>query len=168
MDTIGVGLHKRESQLCIITAEGELLERRIATSRARFTAVLGGRARARILLEGSTEIEWVAQHLEGLGHVVIIADPGFAPMYATRSKRVKTDRRDARALCEALRVGAYRAIHRPSAGQRHVRAELAVRDALVRTRTRYIAVIRAFIRRAAAAERGGGADGGESGTPGAA
>jgi transposase len=147
MDTIGVDLHKRESQLCIITSEGELIERRIVTSPARFTAVLGERPRARILLEASTESEWVARHLEALGHEVIVADPGFAPMYATRSKRVKTDRRDARALCDALRIGAYRAIHRASDAQRHVRAELAVRDALVRTRTRYIGVIKAFIRR---------------------
>ena len=29
-------------------------------------------------------------------------------MYATRSRRVKTDKRDARALCEACRLGAYR------------------------------------------------------------
>jgi hypothetical protein len=29
-------------------------------------------------------------------------------MYATRSRRVKTDRRDARTLAEACKVGAYR------------------------------------------------------------
>jgi hypothetical protein len=43
MDTIGLDLHKRESQLCILTADGELIERRIATTRARVTAVLGDR-----------------------------------------------------------------------------------------------------------------------------
>ncbi|MGH9888834.1 MAG: IS110 family transposase [bacterium] len=138
-DTIGLDLHKRESQLCILTVDGELVEQRIATSRGRFTEVFGARAPARILLEASTESEWVARHLESLGHTVIVADPGFAPMYATRSSRVKTDKRDARTLCEALRLGAYRAIHRASDAQRHVRAELAVRDALVRTRTRYVA-----------------------------
>ena len=37
MDMIGIDLHKRESQVCIITAEGELVERRIATTRERFT-----------------------------------------------------------------------------------------------------------------------------------
>jgi transposase len=147
MDTIGLDLHKRESQLCILTDDGELIERRIATSRARLTEVLGARPPARILLEASTESEWVARHLESLGHTVIVADPGFAPMYATRSKRVKTDKRDARTLCEALQLGAYRAIHRASDAQRHIRAELAVRDALVRTRTRYVAIINAFVRR---------------------
>jgi len=147
MDNIGLDLHKRESQLCILTAAGELIEQRIATTRERFTAVLGPRPRSRILLEASTESEWVARHLESLGHEVIIADPGYAPMYATRSRRVKTDRRDARTLCDASRLGAYRAVHRASDAQRHVRAELAVRDTLVRTRTRYVAVIKALVRR---------------------
>jgi len=147
MDTIGLDLHKRESQLCIIGSGGEITEKRIVTTRERFTAVLGASAPARILLEASTESEWVARHLESLGHEVIVADPGFAPMYATRSKKVKTDKRDARTLAEALRLGAYRATHRVSAYQRHVRSELAVRDALVRTRTRYVSLIKAAVRR---------------------
>jgi transposase len=147
MDNIGLDLHKRESQLCILSVDGEIQERRIQTSRARFTAVLGGRAPARVLLEASTESEWVARHLESLGHEVIVADPNFAPMYATRRRGVKTDRRDARTLAEACRLGAYRAIHRVSATQRHVRAQLVVRDALIRTRTRYVSVVKALTRR---------------------
>lgn len=147
MDTIGLDLHKGESQLCILTEAGEVAERRIVTSRERFAAVLGDRAPARVLLEASTESEWVARHLESLGHEVIVADPNFAPMYATRRRGVKTDRRDARTLMEALRLGAYRAIHRASPAQRHVRAQLVVRDALIRTRTRYVNVVRALTRR---------------------
>jgi transposase len=60
---------------------------------------------------------------------------------------VKTDKRDARTLCDALRLGAYRAIHRASDAQRQRRADLAVREALVRTRTRYAALIKAAVRR---------------------
>ncbi|HEV8237176.1 MAG TPA: IS110 family transposase [Gemmatimonadaceae bacterium] len=147
MDTIGVDLHKRESQLCIGHDDGTVEERRIVTSRERFAAVLGERPRARILVEASTESEWVARCLEQLGHEVIVADPNFAPMYATRSRRTKTDRRDARTLMEACRLGAYRAAYRLSDARRHVRAELAVREALVRTRTRYIALAKALVRR---------------------
>lgn len=147
MDTIGVDLHKRETQLCIGQADGTITEQRIVTSRERFTAVLGPRPPARILLEASTESEWVAQHLEALGHEVIVADPNYAPMYATRSRRVKTDRRDARTLMEACRAGTYRPAHRLSAPRRQVRAELAVRDAVVRTRTRYVALAKALVRR---------------------
>jgi transposase len=147
MDIIGIDLHKRESQLCILRADGGITEQRIVTSRDRFTAIFGSRAPSRVLLEASTESEWVAPCLEGLGHEVIVADPNYAPMYATRSRRVKTDKRDARTLAEALRLGAYRPAHRVSAARRHVRAELAVREALVRTRTRYIAIAKAFVRR---------------------
>lgn len=148
MDMIGIDLHKRESQLCILEDEGgRVIEKRIVTRRERFTAVLGERAPARVLLEASTESEWVAQCLEALGHEVIVADPNYAPMYASRSRRVKTDRRDARALAEALKLGAYRPAHRVSAARRHVRAELAVREALVRTRTRYISLSKALVRR---------------------
>ena len=94
MDYGAIDLHKRESQIRIVTEGGEVLDRRIATTRERLTAVLGGRRPIRILLEASTESEWVAQHLETLGHEVIVADPTFAPMYSERSRRVKTDRRD--------------------------------------------------------------------------
>src|SRR2546430_7013215 len=129
MDTIGLDLHKRESQLCIGQADWTITEQRIVTSRERFTAVLGHRPPARILVEASTESEWVACHLESLGHEVIVADPNYAPMYATRARRVKTDRRDARTLMEACRAGAYRPAHRLSAARRHMRAELGGRGA---------------------------------------
>ena len=147
MEIIGLDLHKRESQLSIKADDGTITERRIATSRERFTAVLGGRAPARILLEASTESEWVARHLESLGHEVIVADPNYAPMYANRSRRTKTDKRDARTLMDACETGAWRPAYRLSEARRHVRAELAVRDALVRTRTRYIALAKALVRR---------------------
>ena len=147
MEIIGLDLHKRESQLCIRTEDDTLLERRIATTRERFTAVLGSRPRARILLEATTESEWVARHLESLGHEVIVADPNYAPMYANRSRRTKTDKRDARTLLDACATGAYRRAHRLSDARRHVRAELAVRDALVHTRTRYVAVAKTLVRR---------------------
>ena len=147
MDTIGLDLHKRESQLCVGHADGTITERRIVTSRERFTALFADRPPARVLLEASTESEWVACHLESLGHVVIVADPNYAPMYATRSRRVKTDKRDARTLMEACRAGTYHPAHRLSAPRRHVRAELAVREALVRTRTRYVALAKALVRR---------------------
>lgn len=135
MGTIGPDLHERESQLCVLADDGSVTERRIDTTRERLAATLGGRPPARVLLEASTESEWVARHLETLGHAVVVADPTYAPMYATRSRRVKTDTRDARTLAEACRLGAYRRAHRLSDAQRHVRAELAVRDALVRTRS---------------------------------
>ena len=147
MDFIGFDLGKVSSQLCIITPDGELFEHRLKTNREQLTKLLALRPRARILIEAGTESEWVARHLEALGHEVIVADPNFAPMYATRSRRVKTDKRDARTLAEACRLGAFRPAHRTSDRQRHIRAKLAVREAIVRTRSKYISLIRALVRR---------------------
>jgi transposase len=158
VDYVGIDLHKRESQICIETEQGEVLESRIRTDRERFTAVFGGRPRARILIEAMTESEWVARCLESLGHEVVVADPNFAAMYATRSRRVKTDRRDAVTLADACRLGAYRHAHRTSERQRQVRAELAVRESIVRTRTKFIALTGALLRREGLRVRSGNAD----------
>jgi transposase len=110
------------------------------------------------LLESGTEAEWIARVLEGLGHEVIVADPNYAPMYSHRTRRIKTDRRDARALAEACRLGAYRTAHRTSDPQRHVRALIGMRETLVRTRTRWILCIRALLRRDGLRVRTGHAD----------
>lgn len=91
MEHIGIDLGKTSSQICILAEDGELIERRIKTTRAEFGE---WRARARVLIEASTESEWVARCLEEMGHEVVVADPNFASMYATRSRRVKTDKRD--------------------------------------------------------------------------
>ena len=79
-------------------------------------------------------------------------------MYATRSRRVKTDKRDARTLAEACKLGAYKPAHRTSDARRHLRARLAVREALVRTRTRYISLMRALVRREGFHVGSGGAE----------
>jgi transposase len=81
MDHIGIDVHKKDSQICLLAEGGELIEQRIRTEPERFAAVLGERPRARIVIEASTESEWVARCLEGLGHEVIVADPNFAPMF---------------------------------------------------------------------------------------
>jgi transposase len=146
MEYGAIDLHKKESQVRIITETGEVIDRRIPTTRDRLTALFGGRPRARILIEASTESEWVAQHLETLGHEVIVADPNFGLMYGHRSRRVKTDRRDVAALAEACRHGIYRPAHRRSARQRTVQWHLNIRHELVDARTRAISVARAITR----------------------
>lgn len=85
----------------------------------------------------------MARHLASLGHSVIVAEPNYTPMYASRSRRTKTDKRDARTLMDACETGAWRPAYRLSEARPHVRAELAVGDALVRTRTRFNALVKA-------------------------
>lgn len=147
MDHIGMDAGMVNSHICELTDAGEVVERQIRTERRRLQEVFGSRPKACILLEASTESEWIACCLEEFGHEVIVADPNFAPMYAHRSRRIKTDRRDAHALADACRLGAYRPAHRTSPAQRDVRAVLGIRELLIRTRTRWIVHTRTLLRR---------------------
>ena len=147
MQYCGFDLAKTASQICLRTEDGQLIERRIKTTRDELTRFFKGQPCTRILTEAATESEWVAQLLESLGHEIIVADPNFAPMYATLSKKIKTDKRDAPTLCDACEHGNYRPAYRSSDSQRQVRAELIARETLVATRTKYISVVRSLLQR---------------------
>ena len=157
MEKIGIDVHKVSTQICVLTETGEYQEQRIRTERDSLTEFFGGRPPARILLEAATESEWVARHLESLGHEVIVADPNFAPMYASRNRKVKTDKRDARALCDACHLGAFRPSHRSSDESRMLRKHLAAREVLVQTRSRMISLCRSLLRQEGIRVPSGGA-----------
>ncbi len=69
MEHVGIDVHKN----------GSIAEKRIRTFRERFAEVFGDRPKARIVVESSTESEWVARCLESLGHEVVVADLNFSP-----------------------------------------------------------------------------------------
>ena len=103
MEYGAIDLHMKKSQVRIVEEDGTVAWKgRIDTRRDAFEGVFGARARMRVLLESSTESEWVAQTLEGLGHEVVVADPNYAPMYGTRNRRIKTDARDVTAMARPI------------------------------------------------------------------
>ena len=142
-----IDLHMRSSQIRIVDeAGGVVRDRRVVTTRERLVAAFEGYGAMRILVEASTESEWVAQALEDAGHEVIVADPNFGPMYGTLRRRVKTDGRDTAALADANRCGWFRPAHRVSREHRTLRQQLGVRRQLVRLRTGLISHVRALLR----------------------
>lgn len=147
MEYGAIDLHLRRSQIRIIDEQEQVvLDRRVDTTRADFDRLFGGRARMRILIESSTESEWVAQHLEGLGHEAVVVDPTYAAMYGSRSRKVKTDKRDVAALALANRRGIYRRAHRVPTATRMLRQQLRVRRQLVQQRTGLVNLLRALFR----------------------
>jgi transposase len=147
MEYGAIDLHLRRSQFRIVREDGLIVkEGKFDTTRADLTRIFGARARLRVLLESSTDSEWVAQQLEALGHEVIVADPNYAPMYGSRVRKVKTDGRDTAALTEACRLGIYRRAHRVSAPQRARRQQLRIRRHLVQMRSRSLSLVRALLR----------------------
>jgi len=142
-----IDLHSKQSQIRIVDADGAAQrDRRVVTTRERLTQSFEGYGRMRILVEASTESEWVAQALEAAGHDVVVADPNYGPMYGSLQRRIKTDRRDAAALAEANRRGWYRPAHRVSSAQRRLRQQLAIRRHVIRMRTSLISQLRAVLR----------------------
>ena len=147
MEYGAIDLPLRRSQIRILDETGQVvLDRRVDTTRTDRERVFAARPRLRILVESSTESEWVAQHLEALGHEGVVADPNYAAMYGDRSRRVKTDKRDVAALAAACRRGLYRRAHRVSAAARQLRHTMRVRRHLVRMRTGLISLLRAMLR----------------------
>jgi transposase len=141
---IGIDVHKKQSQICILEEQGQVkFETRVPTTRPDLADVLRSYVPGRVVIEASTPSEWVARDLESLGLEVVVADPNFAPMYATRQKKIKTDRRDARMLADAACKQTYRPAHRISDEKRRLRHELGAREVLVNNRTQLICYVRA-------------------------
>lgn len=70
--------------------------------------------------------------------------PGAPELRRPRLDRTGTPRI---VFAPAGALGSYGPAHSTSEAQRHVRARLAVRDALVRTRAPYLALAKALVRR---------------------
>ena len=64
MDFVGIDLLKTSSQVCILSEGGKLTERRTKSTTGRFYEGFAARLRARIIVEATTESEWVTCHLE--------------------------------------------------------------------------------------------------------
>lgn len=148
MNRVGFDLGKRKSWVVMRGADGKIiLDEKVFTTHKDLTAVFASHGPCTILMEASTSSEWVARHLESLGHDVIVADPNFQPMYAHIDKRLKTDQRDAHALEFALGVLAFHPAVRRSDEELFLKAMLSSRDQLVRQRTKLINRTKATLQR---------------------
>ena len=136
--TIGIDLGDRKSHVCVLDADGEVVEEsRIATTPKAVRR--GSRAApTRIALEVGGHSAWVSELLKELGHEVIVANPRKLRMIFQSDS--KNDRLDAEQLARVARMDP-RLLSPIEHRERSARADLAVmrsRDALVTTRTRLV------------------------------
>lgn len=146
-EIVGLDLGDRFSQFCVVSRQGEVMERgRVATTATAMRKQFERMARARIALEAGTHSPWVSRLLEELGHEVLVANPRKLRMiYDSDSKN---DRADAETLARVARMdakllGAIR--HRKEQTQ----VDLAVvrsRDALIKARTQLINHVRGVMK----------------------
>jgi transposase len=119
----------------------------VATMKAALEARLrpflrGGLA---VAIEAGNQTAWVYEVLVALGAQVTVVNPG--KVKAIAESRRKTDKIDAKILCELLRLGGLpEPVHMPGKETRALRGLLVARRQLVAARTKLCNVVRGLLR----------------------
>jgi transposase len=135
MNSVGIDLHRKRSQVAVIDADGELLlSRRIVNDPQTFLELLGGiEGESRVALEATYGWEWLAELLEQAGYELHLAHP--LRTRAIAAARVKTDAVDARTLAYLLRADLLPEAYIAPRELRDLRDLLRHRVALTQLRT---------------------------------
>lgn len=131
---VGVDLHKRLSQIAVLTEDGELTQHRLENEGSRieqFFAQLP--APAPVAIEASGTWWWLVDLLEGLGHQPVLSHPKQTKAIA--AARLKNDRVDAERLVLLLRGDLLPKVWIPPRELREARELLRHRVSLVWLRT---------------------------------
>jgi transposase len=146
MDHIAIDLGGRESQICVMSGDGEvLLEERRPTR--GLGAFLAKRPAGRVVMETCAEAFGVADAAKEAGHDVAVVPGTLVRALGVGQRGLKTDVRDARNLAEAsCRMKRLPAVHIPAQASRERKTICGLREALVGTRTKLINVVRGWLR----------------------
>lgn len=144
MDHIAIDLGSRESQVCIRSPDGRVVEeRRVLTKDLRQVLT---RPKSRVILETCAEAFAIADLALELGHEVRVVPSSLARSLGVGARKTKTDQRDARALSEVSCRVDLPSVHVPSAWARETKTLCGMRDALVQSRTQLINTVRGWLR----------------------
>lgn len=145
--TIGVDIGDRYSHLCVLDAEGEVVdEGRIATTREGFTRRFTAMERARVVIETGTHSRWIEEELVTAGHQVIVANARELPKISQNIR--KSDRNDAELLARLGRSDPklLSPVSHRSAGAQQGLSLVRARAALVKTRTTLVNCVRGLVK----------------------
>ena len=145
MEHIGVDLGGKESQVCVRSAEGAILEEARWPTRGleRFFA---SRPPGRVIVETCTEAFRIADAAQRHGHEVRVVAATLVRSLGVGQRGLKNDVRDARLLSEASCRMELPSVHVPSVGSREMKALCTSREALVKARTQLVSRIRSYLR----------------------
>jgi transposase len=119
----------------------------LGTEKAAFRRLVKRFVRAglSIAIEAGNQTAWVYEALVELGAQVTVVHPGKVKLIA--ESRRKTDKIDAKILCELLRLDALpHPVHMPGPDARALRGLLVARRQLVTARTKLCNVVRGMLR----------------------
>ncbi len=99
MEHLAIDLGGRESQICVRSSDGQILEERRCGT-AALAGYLASRPRSRVVVETCSEAFSVADAALAVGHDVRVVPAALVRSLGVGARRLKTDRRDARVLSE--------------------------------------------------------------------
>jgi len=127
---VGVDLHKRMSQIAVLTEDGEIAQRRLANDPERLEAFFAQLPpRTPVAIEASGTWWWLVDLLERSGHRPVLSNPKQTKAIA--AARLKNDRVDAERLALLLRGDLLPTVWIPPAALREARELIRHRVSLV-------------------------------------
>jgi transposase len=142
---IAVDLGKMQSQICVRTPTGEILqEGKLPT--ASLKACLHRLPPSRVILETCAEAFQVADFAIECGHEVRVVPATLVRSLGVGARRTKTDRRDAQILSEVSCRIDLPSVHLPSDLARERRSLCTMREQLLATHTALINCVRGWAR----------------------
>jgi transposase len=130
--------------VCISDQDGKIRLEGECPTMGGLEAKLGGLEPMKCVLEAAPLAETIARTLEKLGHQVVVIEPRRAKAVICSKK--KTDRLDARNLCQMARTGWYTEVHRKSQEARLLRTALQARQGLLKGAREQNSRIRGLLR----------------------
>jgi len=144
----GLDVATKSSYVYVTDGKGtKLTNGEVATEREalrkRLTPYLKGGLR--VAVEAGNQTAWIHDLLVEMGAEVVVVNPAKVKLIA--ESRRKTDKIDAKILCELLRLNALpHPVHMPGKEAREVRGLLVARRQLVMARTKLVNVVRGLVR----------------------
>ena len=145
MEHIAIDLGGRESQICVRSASGEILEEKKHATRT-LGRYLRRRPPSRVILETCAEAFSVADAVLELGHEVRVVPASLVGTLGVGSRRLKTDKRDARILSEVSCRIDLPSVHVPKEESRRRKTMCGMREQLIGARTQLINCVRGWLR----------------------
>jgi len=144
----GIDIASKSSYVYVTNAKGrKLTAGEVPTTKSGFEDRLKRYvARGlRIAIEAGNQTAWIYEALTEMGAKVTVVNPTKVKLIA--ESRCKTDKIDARILCELLRIKALpHPVHMPGKKARSLRGLLVARRQLVSARTKLSNVVRGMVR----------------------
>jgi transposase len=145
MQHLAIDLGGTKSQICVRTADGQILHEK-ALETARLGPFLKRQPASRVVLETCSEAFGIADLAMSFGHEVRVVPATLVRSLGVGARRIKTDRRDAQVLSEVSCRIDLPSVHVPTDLARQRRSMCMMREELVSTRTSLINCVRGWAR----------------------